>query len=94
MDFLMLLTLTDKGKLGDNAKDGLEAAIRVLEELEGTQKAWFMTLGQYDAVIVGEFPSEESLIGLTGWITEQGYFTVQTLYGFSASQYVVDKRHT
>ena len=89
MRFLMLLKLTPHGRQhAESAAASLRmAAEEVLPEAGGVMTTWFMTFGQYDAVITGTCDESQQLAGFAAWINEQGYFESETLTGFDSTAY-------
>jgi uncharacterized protein with GYD domain len=56
---LSLMTLTDKGmRAVRDSPRRLDAAKKMLEEMDGTFRQLFMTMGAYDLVLVYEAPDD------------------------------------
>jgi uncharacterized protein with GYD domain len=90
--FLVLLTLTLQGRnQTSNATASLNAAGKILTELKGRLDTLFMTYGQYDAAVAGECPNPDALTQFLAWISEQGYYTTQTLIGVAPETFKVPK---
>lgn len=86
--FLVLLTLTDQGRnQAENAAANLEPAERHLEELGGQADRIAMTFGQYDAFVAGIGADQDVLTNFAAWISEQGYFSTQTLIGVTTEPF-------
>jgi uncharacterized protein with GYD domain len=86
--YISLIRYTQKGV--ENLKDSpkrLEATKKAFEAAGGKVKAIYWTLGQYDAVAIGEFPDDETAlrINLAGAI--QGYVRGETLRAFTEEEF-------
>lgn len=85
VEFLMLLTLTDKGRvkstLAAKCLEDAQDALGKKGEVGGKCYKALWTYGQFDSAIVGVCPTEGALAGLATWISNQGYFSTQTLLG-------------
>jgi uncharacterized protein with GYD domain len=94
VDFLVLLTLTTKGReYAEDAAKSLTTAGQVLLELGGKPETLLMTYGQYDAAVAGECPAQEALTGFVAWINDQGYYSTQTQVGVAPSTFIPYKHH-
>jgi len=56
----------------------LEAAKRTAEKAGGKIHAWYLTMGQYDAVIVSEFPNDEAVAKFALSVGALGNVTTET----------------
>ena len=65
----------------------LDAAREAAEKLGGIVHDWFLTMGRYDAVIVAEFPDDETCARFFLSVGAQGYVTTQTMRAFSELEY-------
>ncbi len=97
VEFLMLLNLTDDGRVKSTyAAKCLEEARDALgrkDEIGGKCYKALWTYGQYDGAIAGKCPTEEALAGLATWISNQGYFSTQTLIGVEPETIVPTAHH-
>jgi uncharacterized protein with GYD domain len=86
--YISLLRYTQKGveSLKDSPKR-LEATKKAVEAAGGKLKAIYWTLGQYDAIAIGEFPNDEVgfRVGLAGAM--QGYVRAETLRAFTEEEF-------
>ena len=86
--YIMLANFTQKG-IEDikNGPDRVTAAKERARQRGGEIKQFYLTLGQYDAVIVVEAPNDEA--ALTGILqsVSKGYIRTQTLRAFPENEY-------
>jgi uncharacterized protein with GYD domain len=65
----------------------LDAARKAAEAEGGKIHTWFLTMGQYDAVLVSEFPSDEACAKFTLSAAALGNISTETLKAFSETEY-------
>ena len=65
----------------------LDAAKKATEAAGGKLHAWYLTMGKYDAVVVGEFPNDEACAKVMLSIAAMGNLTTQTLKAFTEAEY-------
>ena len=65
----------------------LEAAKRTAEKAGGKIHAWYLTMGQYDAVIISEFPNDEAVAKFALSVGALGNVTTETLRAFTEGKY-------
>jgi uncharacterized protein with GYD domain len=65
----------------------LEAAKRTAEKAGGKIHAWYLTMGQYDAVIISEFPNDEAVAKFALSVGALGNVTTETLRAFTEGEY-------
>ena len=65
----------------------LEAAKKTAEKVGGKIHAWYLTMGQYDAVIISEFPSDEAVAKFALLVWTLGNVTTETLRAFTEGEY-------
>jgi len=65
----------------------LDAARKAAEKLGGKIHAWYLTMGQYDAVIVSEFPHDEACAKFSLSVGALGNVTTETLKAFTEAEY-------
>ena len=65
----------------------LEAAKRTAEKAGGRIHAWYLTMGQYDAVIISEFPNDEAVAKFALSVGALGNVTTETLRAFTEGEY-------
>jgi uncharacterized protein with GYD domain len=65
----------------------LDAAKKAAEAAGGKIHAWYLTLGEYDAVIISEFPNDEAGAKFLLSTGALGNVTTQTLKAFPEAEY-------
>lgn len=86
--YIMLLSFTQKGIENiKTAPDRLAAAKERARKRGGEIKEFFLTMGEYDAVVVIEAPSDEAMATSILETAAQGYVRTQTLRAFPESEY-------
>jgi uncharacterized protein with GYD domain len=73
-----------------NVKDSparLEKAKAAVKAAGGELKAFYMTMGQYDMVIIGEAPNEEAYARIMLAIASGGSVRTETLRAFTEDEY-------
>jgi uncharacterized protein with GYD domain len=65
----------------------LDAARKAAESMGGKLHSWFLTMGQYDAVFVCEFPSDETCAQFMLSVGSLGNVTTETLKAFNEADY-------
>jgi len=65
----------------------LDAAKRAAEAAQGKVHAWYLTMGEYDAVLVSEFPNDEAAARFMLSTGALGNVTTQTLKAFTEAEY-------
>jgi uncharacterized protein with GYD domain len=86
--YISLLKFTTKGL--ENIKESpsrLAAATRVFEKHGGSLKGAWYTMGQYDIVVVTEFPSDEVATKAMLATISHGNVQGETLRGFAAEEF-------
>jgi uncharacterized protein with GYD domain len=86
--YIMLANWTDQGVR--NVKDSprrLDAAKKLLEEVGGEFKAFFMTMGDYDMVAVYEASDDAVAARFTLQVARLGHIRTHTLKAFPEAAY-------
>jgi uncharacterized protein with GYD domain len=65
----------------------LDAAKKAAEGAGGKVHAWYLTMGKYDAVIISEFPNDETAAKFMLATGSMGNVTTQTLKAFTEAEY-------
>ncbi|MBV9158719.1 MAG: GYD domain-containing protein [Acidobacteriaceae bacterium] len=86
--YIALIRFTQKGI--ENIKEGptrLDAAKKAFEAGGGKVVSFFLTMGQYDAIVITEFPNDESIakVALAG--ASQGFIRTESLRAFTEDEY-------
>jgi uncharacterized protein with GYD domain len=86
--YVMLLNWTDQGlrTISDSPKR-LDAGKKMLAEMEGSMKAFYMTTGQYDMVLIYEAPDDAVAARFTLKLVQAGNIRTQTLKAFPEQAY-------
>jgi len=86
--YITLCQWTRKG--AKNLKDSpsrLDAVKEAARAAGGEMKSFYMTMGEYDLVIVWEFPDDKACAKVTLGVMRQGNVRSQTLKAFPESDY-------
>ncbi len=86
--YITLINFTQKGAADiKGGPDRLEAARKRARERGGDLKAFYLTMGRYDAVVINEAPNDEA--AATGLLqaASMGYVRTETLRAFTESEY-------
>jgi len=86
--FVTLLRYTHQGiaKIKESPAR-LDAAKKAAEKGGGKIHAWYLTMGQYDAVLISEFPNDEAGAKFTLSVGALGNVTTETLKAFTEAEY-------
>ncbi|MDR3749145.1 MAG: GYD domain-containing protein [Acidobacteriota bacterium] len=86
--YIMLLRYTQQGiaKVKDSPTR-LDAARKAAEAGGGKIHSWYLTMGRYDAVIVAEFPDDETCARFALSTGAAGNVTTQTMKAFAEPEY-------
>jgi uncharacterized protein with GYD domain len=86
--YISLLKFTPKGMESiHDSPARLAAAAKVFEEHGGSLKSAWYTMGQYDIVVVTEFPSDEAATRAMLATVSKGTVQGETLRGFTAQEF-------
>jgi uncharacterized protein with GYD domain len=86
--FITLVNYTQQGV--ENMKDSparLDEAKQAFRAMGGELKAFYLTMGQYDAVVIGEAPDDETAAKLALMIGARGAVRTETLRAFTEDEY-------
>lgn len=86
--YISLINYTDQGirNIKDSPKR-LDAAKKVLKDLGGELKAFYLTMGAYDIVIVAEAPSDEVVARFVLGVGSLGNVRTTTLKAFGEGEF-------
>jgi uncharacterized protein with GYD domain len=86
--YITLIRYTQQGaaKIKDSPAR-LDAAKKAAEAAGGKVHAWYLTMGNYDAVIISEFPNDEASAKFMLSTGSMGNITTQTLKAFTEAEY-------
>jgi uncharacterized protein with GYD domain len=65
----------------------LEAAKKAFKEMDGQIKQNFLVMGQYDMVIIGEAPDDETAARLSLVVGSKGSVRTETMRAFTEEEY-------
>jgi uncharacterized protein with GYD domain len=65
----------------------LDSARKAVEAVGGKLHAWYLTMGKYDAVLISEFPNDETAAKFVLATGSMGNITTQTLKAFTEAEY-------
>lgn len=65
----------------------LDAAKKAAEKVGGKINGWYLTMGQYDAVLVSEFPNDETAAKFMLSVGAMGNISTETLKAFNDAEY-------
>jgi uncharacterized protein with GYD domain len=86
--FISLIRLTQQGI--ENIKESparLEAAKKAFKAMGGDLRENYMVLGQYDMVVIGEAPDDETAAKLSLAIGSKGTIRTETMRAFTEEEY-------
>jgi uncharacterized protein with GYD domain len=91
--FVSLIRYTHQGisKIKESPSR-LDAAKKAAEKEGGKIQAWYLTMGQYDAVLISEFPSDEACAKFTLSAGALGNISTETLKAFPEAEYRQNRR--
>ena len=86
--YIVLLHYTQQGveKIKESPAR-LDAAKKAFQAMGAELKQWYLVMGQYDAVVVGEAPDDETVAKLALAIGSQGSIRTETLRAFTEDEY-------
>lgn len=65
----------------------LDVAKKAAEAVGGKVLAWYLTMGQYDAVLISEFPTDEACATFTLSAGQLGNISTETMRAFPEPEY-------
>lgn len=86
--YISLLNLTQKGI--ESIKDGpsrLDAAKAAFRAAGAEMKAYYLTMGRYDAIAIIEAPDDQTVAKLSLTIGSRGFIRTETLRAFPEDDY-------
>jgi uncharacterized protein with GYD domain len=86
--YVSLVRYTPQGitKIKDSPSR-LDAARKAAEAEGGKVHTWYLTMGQYDAVLISEFPTDEACAKFTLSAVALGNISTETLKAFDEAAY-------
>ena len=86
--YIMMANWTEQG--ARNVKDSprrFDAAKKALEEMGGTMKSIYMTMGDYDLVVIYEAPDDAVAARFTLQVAQLGNIRTRTMKAFPETAY-------
>jgi len=86
--YISLLRYTDQG--ARNIKDApkrLDEAKKAFKAVGGELKQWYLVMGRYDAVVVSEFPDDETARKMDLMIASLGAIRTEGFRAFTEDEY-------
>lgn len=71
----------------DEAPERLDNAKRFIEDLGGELKGFYLTMGQYDAVAIGEFPDDDAVAKAALKSGQTGAVSTETLKAWPEDEF-------
>jgi uncharacterized protein with GYD domain len=85
--YIILMKYTDQGiKDIKNAPARIEEGFKAWEAMGGKVLGYYLLMGEYDAVAIGEGPSDEVAMAFALGIGAQGNVKTTTLKGFTKEE--------
>lgn len=86
--YVMLLRYTQQGiaKIKDSPAR-LDAARKAAGAAKGKVHSWYLTMGRWDAVLIAEFPDDETCAKFALSTGAAGNVTTETLKAFTEPEY-------
>jgi uncharacterized protein with GYD domain len=86
-NYVMLMKLTDQGiKEVKHAPERIRQGIKAFEAAGGKVLGFYVVMGEYDYVAIGEAPSDEVALGFTLGLCAQGSVRTTSLKAFTPEQ--------
>ena len=86
--YITLMRYTQQGM--GNIKESparVDAAKEAFKAMGGELKEFYLVMGQYDAVVIGEVPDDETVAKLSLAIGSKGAIRMETLRAFTEDEY-------
>ena len=86
--YISLLRYTDQG--ARNIKDApkrLDEAKKAFKAVGGELKQWYLVMGRYDAVVVSEFPDDETARRMDLMVASLGAIRTEGFRAFTEEEY-------
>jgi uncharacterized protein with GYD domain len=84
--YVVLLSFTDEGRRNATDISGLDRAKQAVQAMGAQWKAWYLTMGQYDAVAILEAPDDETVARIALVQATRGVAKSETLRAFTEDE--------
>jgi uncharacterized protein with GYD domain len=86
--YITLINYTEEGmKAIKDSPARLDDAKKLFAAMGADFKAWYLTMGRYDAVVIAEGPDDETVAKLALTVGSQGAIRTETLRAFTEEEY-------
>lgn len=86
--YILLINWTDQGvKNARESANRLDQAKKLLSDMEGEMKAFYLTMGEYDMVAIGEAPDDAVMARFVLQLGMAGNIRTRTLKAFPEGAY-------
>jgi uncharacterized protein with GYD domain len=86
--YISLLSWTQKGVENVRASPSrLDAARKIYKEMGGEIKGFYLVMGRYDSIVIGEAPDDETAAKIALAIGALGSVRTETLRAFTEDEY-------
>jgi len=86
--YITLINFTDKGiQSMKNFQKNQAEAVKAAEGMGGKVKSLFMTMGEYDGVVIGESPNDETHVASVIAAAMEGNIRTKTLRAFTPEEF-------
>ena len=85
--YISLANLTDDGVKGiKELPDRLKGLEQGIQQAGGKLIGWYLTMGQYDAVVIAEFPDDQAAVRTILSVAGQGRVRTTTMKAFTRQE--------
>lgn len=86
--YVFLTKFTQQGiEQVQNSPERTEEAREVVESMGGTWQAFFVTMGQFDGLVIAEFPDDDTAARAALTLGRSGNVTTETLRAFTLKEF-------
>jgi uncharacterized protein with GYD domain len=86
--YIVLMKLTEEGmKAIRNAPERVRENAKLMEQMGGKMMGFYLTMGEYDYVAVGETPNDEVEGAIVLGLNASGFFRTTTLKAFTLEEF-------
>ncbi|MGO9137730.1 MAG: GYD domain-containing protein [Syntrophales bacterium] len=86
--YIVLMKLTEEGiKTIKNGPKRVKENAKIMEKMGGKMTGFYLTMGEYDYVSIGEAPNDETALTFLLGMGAQGFVKTTTLKAFTLDEY-------